>query len=143
MNFRKDFIAIFFVALVSFSLSLRCEKGIKVDDLPSNDTISDSIIYNIDLYANPESLKIDTIRQTTIWAIITYNEDDISEDSLVPDSTLVSFSSSLGSITNQAYTIDGKAEAILQNNDTSSTGICNVLAVVKTVIDSIGIPFYK
>ncbi|MBP7459892.1 MAG: hypothetical protein KBA26_01255 [Candidatus Delongbacteria bacterium] len=112
---------------------LYCEKA--KTSTQQDDIDTDRI--TIELTANPDTLKIGTIKASTIWAKVT------EDQALAADSTLVSFSSSLGSITESSITLQGRATATLQNSDTTTTGLCRVIGIVKNVEDTIYILFKK
>ncbi len=113
---------------------IACQKATTPTDNNGDDpTVSIQIV----LTANPDTLKISTVKSSTIWAKVD------SGGHLIADSTLVSFSSSLGQITSQAYTRDGRAETELTNTDTTTIGLCRVIGIVKNIEDTIYVLFKK
>lgn len=123
----------FCLSILSIVTCITCDKA--KTSTTQDDTDTRGIM--IEMTANPDTLKISTIKTSTIWAKVTDN------NTLAIDSTLVSFSSSIGKITESSLTIQGRATATLENTDTTTIGLCRIIGIVKNVEDTIYILFKK
>lgn len=84
--------------------------------------------------AVPLLLKADSVSVSTIWATV------LEDGAPVPDSTLVSFATSLGSVEPEAYTRDGLAKARFSAGD--ETGVAAVVAQARAVRDTVLITLF-
>lgn len=82
------------------------------------------------LDAVPLLLKADSSSTATIWATV------LISDRPAPDSTVVNFASTLGTVTSEAYTRAGLARAVFAAGDEPGTAavVAQVLAVRDTVV---------
>jgi len=93
----------------------------------SND--DDTGEYSIHLSAHPSSIPADGISTSTIWAEVTV------KDGNTPDSTLVRFVTTAGSIGENAYTVGGLATVQLISGTTPT--VARVTAYVNYVTDDV------
>jgi hypothetical protein len=89
---------------------------------------------SLQLDAVPLLLKADTTGVSTIWATVLISNQP------APDSTLVSFVSTLGTVTSEAFTRDGLARATFTPG--SETGAAAVVAQVMAVRDTVVLTVY-
>ena len=93
-------------------------------------TSSSNISREVAEHFWPLLLKADSSSTATIWATV------LISDRPAPDSTVVNFASTLGTVTSEAYTRAGLARAIFAAGDEPGTVavVAQVLAVRDTVV---------
>ncbi len=88
----------------------------------------------VSLDAVPLLLKADSSAVSTIWATV------LEKGRPVPDSTLVSFVTTIGTVSAQGVTRDGLATASYSPN--GETGLAAIIAQVRAVRDTVLITVY-
>jgi hypothetical protein len=89
---------------------------------------------SLQLDAVPVLLKADSTGAAVIWATV------LMSGRPAPDSTVVYFATSLGSVTPEAYSRDGLARATFTPNQ--ATGVAAIVAQVKAVRDTVMVTVY-
>jgi hypothetical protein len=116
-------------AMLAVTAHTSCRRTIETPPAPANQVV-------LQLDAMPLLLRADTsaVQTSQIWATVLQGGEPVA------DSTVVSFASSLGTITSEALTKDGLARVTFSAPGT--TGVAAVIGQVKAVRDTVEITIY-
>jgi len=127
MKRRRRFGAILLVLTVAFL-------GLPQPGCRTSTPTDPSGQISLELDAVPLLLKADSTGSSTIWATV------LMSGRPAPDSTVVNFAASLGSVTPEAYTRDGLARATFSAG--TIAGIAAIVAQVRAVRDTVMVTVY-